>query len=163
MEVDPTIDTIFEIGGQDSKFMRTMGGRIADSNMNYVCAAGTGSFVEEQARKLGFDIREVGAAMEGIAPPRTSDRCTVFMEQDVHRLLRQGYTKDEAMAAVLYSVVQNYLNRVVGNRPVSKERIFFQGATARNKALVAAFENLLGVEVVVSPLCHQMGALGVAL
>ncbi len=163
MEVDPTIETIFEIGGQDSKYMRTLNGRIADSNMNYVCAAGTGSFVEEQARKLGFDIREVGDIVEGIAPPITSDRCTVFMEQDMHRLLRQGHSKEEAMAAVMYSVVKNYLNRVVGNRPVSRKRVFFQGATARNKALVAAFENLLDVEVVVSPLCHQMGAYGVAL
>ena len=163
MKVDPTIETIFEIGGQDAKYMRTINGHIADSNMNYVCAAGTGSFVEEQARKLGFDYKAIGAKLIGIAPPRSSDRCTVFMEQDMHRLLRQGYSKEEAMAAVMYSVVKNYLNRVVGNRPVSQKRVFFQGATARNKALVAAFENLLDVEIVVSPLCHQMGAYGVAL
>ncbi len=163
MAVDPTIETIFEIGGQDAKYMRTINGHIAESNMNYVCAAGTGSFVEEQARKLGFDLREVGDIVQGIAPPITSDRCTVFMEQDMHKLLRQGFSKEEAMAAVMYSVVKNYLNRVVGSRPVSRKRVFFQGATARNKALVAAFENLLDVEVVVSPLCHQMGAYGVAL
>ncbi len=161
--VDPDVETIFEIGGQDAKFMDVRGGFLRDVNMNYVCAAGTGSFVEEQAIKLGFPIAGVGAAVEGIAPPVTSDRCTVFMEQDVHRLLRQGYMRDEVMAAVLYSVVQNYLNRVVGNRRRSSTRISFQGATARNRGLVAAFENLLGVEVVVSPLCHQMGAYGSAL
>ncbi len=163
MHVDPDIDTIFEIGGQDSKYMRTIAGNIRDAAMNYVCAAGTGSFVEEVGRKLGFCVEEVGPAVMGIAPPHTSDRCTVFMEQDVSRLLRAGYTREEALAAVLYSVVQNYLNKVVANRHFSREKIFFQGATARNPGLVAAFENLLGVEMVVSPYAHQMGAWGAAL
>ncbi len=162
-QVDPDVETIFEIGGQDAKFMDVRGGFLRDVNMNYVCAAGTGSFVEEQALKLGFPIETVGDVTMGIAPPVTSDRCTVFMEQDVHRLLRQGFEREEVMAAVLYSVVQNYLGRVVGNRKRSRTRISFQGATARNQGLVAAFENLLGVEVVVSPLCHQMGAYGSAL
>jgi predicted CoA-substrate-specific enzyme activase len=163
MRVDPGIDTIFEIGGQDSKYMRTKNGAIRDAAMNYVCAAGTGSFVEEVARKLGYGVEEVGGAVAGLAPPHTSDRCTVFMDQDVGRLLRAGHTREEALAAVLYSVVQNYLNKVVANRYYSREKIFFQGATARNPGLVAAFENLLGVEMVVSPYAHVMGAWGAAL
>ncbi|MFO8056883.1 MAG: acyl-CoA dehydratase activase, partial [bacterium] len=163
MHVDPEIDTIFEIGGQDSKYMRTRNGHIRDAAMNYVCAAGTGSFVEEQARKLGFTVDEVGDKVMSISPPHTSDRCTVFMEQDVNRLLRAGYTREEAMAAVMYSVVQNYFNKVVGNKYYSENKIFFQGATARNPGLVAAFENLLGVEMVVSPYAHVMGAWGAAL
>ena len=161
--VDPSVDTIFEIGGQDSKYICAKDGRIFDSNMNYVCAAGTGSFVEEQAKKLGLKLEEIGDVVMGIAPPVTSDRCTVFMEQDVDRLLRQGYTREECMAAVLCSVVKNYFTKVVGRRRVSRERIFFQGATARNKGLVAAFENLMNVEMVVSPYCHVMGSYGAAL
>jgi predicted CoA-substrate-specific enzyme activase len=163
MSVDPSIDTIFEIGGQDSKYMHTRDGAIRDANMNYACAAGTGSFVEEQAKKLGFALAEVGDAVLGLVPPETSDRCTVFMEQDVHKLIRQGCSREEAMAGVMHSVVQNYLIKVVGRRHVSRSKVFFQGATARNKGLVAAFERHLGVEVVVSPHCHQMGSIGVAL
>jgi len=163
MSVDPAIDTIFEIGGQDSKYMHTRDGHIHDSNMNYVCAAGTGSFVEEQSKKLGFDLHKVGDTVMGIIPPPTSDRCTVFMEQDVHKLIRQGYTREEAMAGVMHSVVRNYLSKVVGRRHISPRKVFFQGATARNKGLVAAFENHLGVEIVVSPYCHQMGSIGVAM
>ena len=163
LHVDPGIDTIFEIGGQDAKYIRARGGRIVDSNMNYVCAAGTGSFVEEQAAKLGLKLDEIGDVAMGIAPPVTSDRCTVFMEQDVDRLVRQGYTREACIAAVLCSVVKNYLTKVVGRRPISRERVFFQGATARNKGLAAAFENVLGVEVVVSPYCHVMGGYGAAL
>jgi predicted CoA-substrate-specific enzyme activase len=157
------IETIFEIGGQDAKYIRIHNGLIRDSNMNFVCSAGTGSFVEEQARKLGFPVQTVGSVTEGVAPPVTSDRCTVFMEQDVVKLLAAGHTRADAMGGVLYSVVKNYLNKVVGNRQVSSRRVVFQGATARNRGLVAAFENLLGVEVVVSPYCHVMGCIGAAL
>ena len=159
---DENIETIFEIGGQDAKYIRVDRGQIRDSNMNFVCSAGTGSFVEEQARKLGIGVEQIGAVTAGLAPPATSDRCTVFMEQDVNTMLADGYDRNQAMASVLYSVVKNYLNKVVGNRSVSTERIVFQGATARNKGLVAAFENLLGVEVIVSPYCHVMGCIGAA-
>jgi predicted CoA-substrate-specific enzyme activase len=162
-QVDPTIDTIFEIGGQDAKYMHLVDGHIRDANMNYVCAAGTGTFVEEQALKLGYSVSEAGPAVLGLHPPRATDRCTVFMEQDLGRLIRTGSTPQEAFAAVMVSVVKNYLNKVVGNRYRSRDKIFFQGATARNPALVAAFERLLDVEIVVSPYCHVMGAYGVAL
>lgn len=159
----PEVETIFEIGGQDAKYIRLENGFVADVNMNYVCAAGTGSFVEEQARKLGYSLYDISRATENVAPPVTSDRCTVFMEQDLRAILKQGFSKQEALASVLYSVIQNYLTRVVGNRAVSRNKVFFQGATARNKGLVAAFENLLGVEVVVSPYCHVMGCIGAAI
>jgi predicted CoA-substrate-specific enzyme activase len=163
VHVDPTVETIFEIGGQDSKYMHVVDGHIRDANMNYACAAGTGSFVEEQANKLGYAVSKVGPAVMGVKPPRASDRCTVFMEQDVSRLIQAGHTPEQALSAVMVSVCKNYLNKVVGNRPRSSRKIFFQGATARNPGLVAAFERLLGVEVVVSPYCHVMGAYGVAL
>lgn len=159
----PDVETIFEIGGQDAKYIRMKNGFVNDVNMNYVCAAGTGSFVEEQSRKLDIPVQNAGAVTEGIAPPLTSDRCTVFMEQDIRALLKQGYMKEEVLASVLYSVTKNYLNRVVGNRKIDSKKIFFQGATARNIGLVAAFENLLDVEVVVSPFCHVMGCVGAAL
>ena len=163
VRTDPAIDTIFEIGGQDSKYMHVVDGHIRDSNMNYVCAAGTGSFVEEQAKKLGYAVDRVGPAVLGVCPPRTSDRCTVFMEQDVAKLVQSGVSREEALSGVMVSVVKNYLNKVVGNRYRSREKIFFQGATARNPALVAAFERLLDVTMVVSPYCHVMGAFGVAM
>lgn len=159
----PDVETIFEIGGQDAKYIRIQNGFVTDVNMNYVCAAGTGSFVEEQARKLDIPVQNAGTVTEGIEPPVTSDRCTVFMEQDIRSLLKQGFMKEEVLASVLYSVTKNYLNRVVGNRRINRKKIFFQGATARNKGLVAAFENLLDVEVVISPFCHVMGCIGAAL
>lgn len=163
MRVNPGIDTIFEIGGQDSKYIHTRAGHLHDANMNYVCAAGTGSFIEELAGMLGFDLETLGTQLLGVKPPIASGRCTVFMEQHARQLLSQGFSPREVMGGAVYAVIQNYLLKVVGHRPRSPERVFFQGATARNQAMVAAFEQLLDVEVIVSPFCHVMGAWGVAL
>ncbi len=160
---DSSIETIFEIGGQDSKYIRGYNGTVVDCNMNYVCAAGTGSFIEEQANRLGFNVKDIGDLVIGLNPPHTSDRCTVFMEQDINKLLRDGYSREEVLSGVIRSIGKNYLNRVVGSRPVTGNKIFYQGATARNRGLVAAFESILNKEVVVSKHCHVMGAFGAAI
>jgi predicted CoA-substrate-specific enzyme activase len=161
--LDDNVKTIFEIGGQDAKFIRIENGRIVDVNMNYVCAAGTGSFVEEQARTLDMNLDEIGAKVMGVTPLPNSDRCTVFMNQEITKQLSSGYPREQIMAGVLLAVFKNYVGKVVGNRSYNKEKIVFQGATARNKGLVAALEQITGAQVMVSPFCHVMGAYGAAL
>ncbi|MBN2297926.1 MAG: hypothetical protein JXM72_05005, partial [Deltaproteobacteria bacterium] len=156
VSVDESVETIFEIGGQDAKFIRMEHGRIVDVNMNYVCAAGTGSFVEEQASTLGMSLDEIGETVMGVHPLANSDRCTVFMNQEITAQLAAGYPKDRVMAGVMLAVFKNYLGRVVGNRYHKRETIVFQGATARNKGLVAALEQISGATVKVSPFCHVM-------
>ena len=155
-------DTIIEIGGQDSKFTRLKEGEVYFSKMNYVCAAGTGSFIEEQAKRLGLELDEFSDTAFGTEAPFTSDRCTVYMERDLHALLGEGWSVSSLAAAVLYSVRDNYLAKVVGRSPLG-EKIVFQGATGRNPALVASFEEQLDKPVYVSPYCHLTGAIGAAL
>jgi len=160
--LDPLVDTIIEIGGQDSKFTRLKDGEITNSAMNYVCAAGTGSFIEEQAIRLGISLAEINDLAINATAPFTSDRCTVYMERDLNTLSTEGFTKSQIIAAVLFSVRDNYLSRVVGKIPIGK-RIFFQGATAKNRALVAAFEQGLNQPIHVSRYCHLTGAIGASL
>jgi predicted CoA-substrate-specific enzyme activase len=160
--IDPDVDTILEIGGQDAKFTQLRGGVVCNSVMNYVCAAGTGSFIAEQAKSLGVSIWDYADFAMGIRAPRTSDRCTVFMERDLKELLGAGFSKQQAAAAVLHSVRDNYLNKVVNGLHIG-EKVYFQGATARNKALIAAFEQELGKPILVSPWCHVTGAIGMCL
>ncbi len=157
----PEVKTIFEIGGQDSKYILVENGWMKDANMNYVCAAGTGSFLEEQAKNLNIALDDIPAFCKGAKPPISNDRCTVFMEQDANQLLAKGFTKNQVMASILYSVCKNYLNRVVHNRPV-KEPVLFLGATAKNRGLVEAFENVIGEKVHTSQYSHIMGAIGMA-
>ncbi len=159
--INPDVDTIIEIGGQDSKYTRLKNGEVAYSTMNYVCAAGTGSFIEEQAMRLGISLDDISSLAEGKISPLTSDRCTVYMERDLNIYLSQGFTKEEIITAVLYSVRDNYLSKVSGRSDFGN-LIFFQGATGRNKALVSIFEEELKKPVVVSKYCHLTGALGVA-
>ncbi len=157
----PGVKTIFEIGGQDSKYINVDNGWMKDANMNYVCAAGTGSFVEEQAKNLGIGLDEISTVCKNALPPYANHRCTVFMEQDASQLLAKGLSKSQVMASIIYAVCKNYLHRVVQQRPV-EEPILFLGATAKNDGLVEAFEHVLNKQVHTSPFSHLMGAIGMA-
>ena len=161
-ELNSETDTIIEIGGQDAKFTVMRNGLVTFSQMNTVCAAGTGSFIEEQADKLGVPLTAYSDKAEGSPAPLSSDRCTVFMERDINQYLNRGYAVREILASVLHSVRENYLKKVAVESAIGN-KICFQGATAKNKALVAAFEEKLGKEIFVSRYCHLTGALGTAL
>jgi predicted CoA-substrate-specific enzyme activase len=163
MGMEP-VDTIFEIGGQDSKFIRINKGVVVDFTMNEACAAGTGSFLEEQAEKLGISIKEEFArlALRSASPARLGERCTVFMERDVTGLMHKGAEVGDLAAGLAYSVALNYLNRVVRGRKIGNV-IFFQGGTAYNDAVAAAFSQILGKQVIVPPHNGVIGAIGMAL
>ena len=161
-ELNPDTDTIIEIGGQDAKFTILKNGRVVFSKMNSVCAAGTGSFIEEQAIRMNVSLRDYSSMAENARAPLASDRCTVFMERDINYYTNKGYGKNEILAAVLHSVRDNYLKKVAVESSIG-DNICFQGATAKNKALVAAFEAKLGKNIFVSRYCHLTGALGAAL
>jgi predicted CoA-substrate-specific enzyme activase len=162
--IDPEVDTIFEIGGQDSKYISLENGAIVDFMMNKVCAAGTGSFLEEQAEKLGISIKgEFGAlALDSASPVRLGERCTVFMESDLVHHQQQGLDKQDLVSGLSYSIVENYLNKVVEDRRIGK-RIFYQGATASNQGIVAAFEKVVGKPITVPEHNDVTGAIGVAI
>ena len=164
IHIDPSVDTIFEIGGQDSKYISIDGGTVVDFEMNKVCAAGTGSFLEEQAEKLDIRIEEEfgGLALKADSPGRFGDRCTVFMESDLVAHQQQGMKKENLVAGLAYSIVHNYINKVVGDRRIG-DNIFFQGGVAWNKGVVAAFEKVTGKRVTVPPHHDVTGAIGVAL
>jgi predicted CoA-substrate-specific enzyme activase len=161
-ELNPLTDTIIEIGGQDAKFTLMHNGSVTFSQMNSVCAAGTGSFLQEQVKKLGCQLSEYSQLVENVGSPLGSDRCAVFMERDISHLLNNGYSVNEILATALHSVTENYIQKVATEASIG-DNICFQGATARNKSLVAAFEQRLNKPIYVSKYCHLTGALGTAL
>jgi len=160
----PDVDTIFEIGGQDSKFISLENGVVVDFEMNRACAAGTGSFLQEQAERLGINIKDdfANLALRANRPVACGERCTVFMESDLVRFEQGGANQSEIAAGLAYGVVHNYLNKVVGKKRIG-EKILLQGGVAWNKAVVAAFETVLGKEVAVPPHHDITGAVGAAL
>ena len=160
---DPLATSVFEIGGQDSKFISLKGGHVADFQMNKICAAGTGSFIEEQASYLGIPLGDFGdAAISAKAPVDLGERCTVFVETAVRTALAEGARTEDVAAGLCLSVVRNYLHRVVGSKPVGG-RVVLQGGVAYNKGIVSAFRQLSDAQVVVSPWFAVSGAVGAAL
>ncbi|MFH1651693.1 MAG: acyl-CoA dehydratase activase [Chloroflexota bacterium] len=159
----PEADTIFEIGGQDAKYISLQNGVIVDFAMNKVCAAGTGSFLEEQAGKLGLKIDDFGGlALAAKQPLDLGERCTVFMESQLNYHKQTGATKENLLGGLAYSIVKNYLNKVVEEHHVG-EHILFQGGVGFNRSVKAAFESVLGKKVTVPPHHDILGALGVAM
>lgn len=159
-----SVDTIFEIGGQDAKYISIDRGVVVDFSMNEACAAGTGSFLEEQAERLGIQVKDEFArlALSSSSPARLGERCTVFMERNVNAAMQLGASIPDLAAGLAYSVALNYLNRVVHGRKIGKV-IYFQGGTAYNDAVAAAFSQILGKRIIVPPHNGIIGAIGMAL
>jgi len=164
VEIDPDVDTIFEIGGQDSKYISISNTYPLDFDMNKVCAAGTGSFLHELANKHGINIVDEfqQIALSSEAPVRLAERCTVFMESDLVSYHQKGVKEKDLIGGLCYAIVYNYLNRVVGKRRIGK-RVMFLGGPSLNKGVVAAFENVLGRGLLVPDHREVLGAYGAAI
>ena len=164
VEIEPAVDTVFEIGGQDSKYISIVNTHPLDFDMNKVCAAGTGSFLHELANKYGINIvgEFQGIALSSERPVKLAERCTVFMESDLMAYHQRGVPKHDLMGGLCYAIVHNYLNRVVGRRPIGR-RVMFLGGPSLNRAVVAAFEIVLGRGLIVPAHREVLGAYGAAI
>ena len=162
---DDAIDTIFEIGGQDAKYVYLQNKVPIDYAMNEACSAGTGSFLEESAAgdlniKNVEDIADI--AIAALQPLKFGEHCSAFINSDIRNAIQQGAGRDDITAGLITSIVSNYLNRVVGNRTIG-QRIVLQGGVAKNEAVPMAFAMLLNKEILVPPDPELMGCFGVAL
>ena len=159
----PNCRTILEIGGQDSKIIMLNNGIITDYAMNTLCAAGTGSFLSSQSKRIGVDINDFGElALKSKNPVKIAARCTVFAESDLIHKAQLGYKKEDIVAGLCKSVVLNYLNNVGKGKKIV-EPIVFQGGVSKNKGVVKYFNEVLNTNVIVDDNSHLMGAIGVAI
>jgi predicted CoA-substrate-specific enzyme activase len=159
----PGVKTILEIGGQDSKIIILRNGVVYDFAMNTVCAAGTGSFLDRQAARLGVPIEEFGdLALRSSSPVRIAGRCAVFAESDMIHKQQSGHSNEDIVNGLCEALVRNYLNNLAKGKEIS-EPVVFQGGVAANKGIAAAFEKALGVHVIIPEDHAVMGAYGAAL
>jgi len=156
--------SVVEIGGQDAKFIQIAGGVVVESDMNKACSAGTGSFLEEQAAFYGVDdiARFTDVAQAAERAPDLGQMCTVFVAETAGEALDDGYSVADIFAGFQYSVIHNYIHRVMGQRTFG-ERVFFQGKPATNPALAWTLAAVAGREVIVPPNPGAMGAWGIGL
>ncbi|HUS04487.1 MAG TPA: acyl-CoA dehydratase activase [Dehalococcoidia bacterium] len=157
------VQTVFEIGGQDSKIIIIRDGVVVDFGMNSVCAAGTGSFLEHQAERLNIRVEDFGGhALRSRNPARIAGRCTVFAESDMIHKQQIGYPIDDIIYGLCQSMVRNYLNNVALGKEILP-RMIFQGGVAFNKGIVRAFNETFHTEVYIPPHKELMGAIGAAM
>lgn len=158
----PNVRTILEIGGQDSKIILIKNGIITNYAMNTLCAAGTGSFLSSQAKRLGINVEEFGDyALKSKNPVKIAARCTVFAESDLVHKAQVGYPKKDIIAGLCKSVVLNYLNNVGKGKKIIPP-IIFQGGVSKNKGVVKYFKEILKEDIIVDENSHLMGAIGIA-
>ena len=161
---DPDVDTIFEIGGQDSKYIRLRNGVPVDYAMNNACSAGTGSFLEESAQgDLGVTVLDIAeCALAAASPVQLKATCAAFINSDIRIAFQQGQSREDIVAGLVYAITANYLTKVKGPRAVGK-KVFLQGGVALNRAVGYAFAHSVDRTVVIPPNPELMGALGIAL
>lgn len=160
--VDPDVRTVIEIGGQDSKIIILRDGIAVDFAMNTVCAAGTGSFLDHQAARLGVPIEDFGDyALRAASPVRIAGRCTVFAESDMIHKQQTGHTKESVIAGLCQALVRNYLNNVGRGKEITPP-VIFQGGVAANHGIRAALEEALQCAIEVPEDHMIMGAIGAA-
>jgi len=161
--VAPDVQTVLEIGGQDSKIIILREGVAVDFAMNSVCAAGTGSFLDHQAERIGIPIEEFGSyALKSQNPAQIAGRCTVFAESDMIHKQQMGYHVEDIIYGLCQSLVRNYLNNVAKGKELMPP-IIFQGGVAANLGIKKAFEETLGMEIMIPKHYSVMGAIGAAL
>ncbi|HHW61719.1 MAG TPA: 2-hydroxyglutaryl-CoA dehydratase [Syntrophomonadaceae bacterium] len=159
----PHVRTVIEIGGQDSKMILLKNGIVYDFAMNTVCAAGTGSFLDQQAARLQIPIEQFGGlAAHAQQPVRIAGRCGVFAESDMIHKQQMGYPTEDILMGLCEALVRNYLNNVGKGKKI-EEPIVFQGGVAANQGLHQAFERNLGMKINIPPYYAVMGAMGAAL
>jgi predicted CoA-substrate-specific enzyme activase len=158
------VDTIFEIGGQDAKYIYLRNGVPIGYAMNNACSAGTGSFLEESAQSdLGIHVSDIAdIALAALSPVKFKTTCAAFINSDIRIAQQQGQERDNILAGLVYAIAENYLTKVKGQRPVGK-KVLLQGGVALNRAVAYAFAHRIGRPVVIPPNPELLGALGVGL
>lgn len=159
----PDTSTVLEIGGQDSKLILIRDGVVVDFAMNTVCAAGTGSFLDHQAGRLGIPIQRFGEiASQAKSKVNIASKCTVFAESDMIHKAQLGVPTESIVKGLCQGIVRNYLNNLAKGKRI-EPRTVFQGGVAYNVGVKKAFEEALGLEVTVPANAGTMGAIGIAL
>jgi len=166
----PQVRTIIDIGGEDSKLilLEEEEGyhKISDFSMNTLCAAGTGSFLDQQASRLGFTIEEFGQlALKSTSPPRIAGRCSVFAKTDMIHLQQIATPDYDIVAGLCYALARNFKSNI-GKGKVFVKPISFQGGVAANAGMRRAFLDVLELsdgELIIPKYFTSMGAIGAVL
>ena len=161
--IEPSIRTVIDIGGQDSKVIKiTPDGFVDSFTMNDKCAAGTGRFLEVMAHVMGVDVQELGQlSLCGKDRVRISSTCTVFAESEVISKIAEGHSKEDII---------NGIHRSIGERLIGMAEavgltspVALTGGVAKNSGVAKVLSDYLKEALFVPPEPQIVGALGAAI
>src|SRR4051812_40948423 len=166
----PEVRTVFEMGGESSKYIRlepTDQSRylgITDYSSSGDCAAGTGSFIDQQATRLLYKVEEVGPVACGAScAARVAGRCSVFAKSDMIHAQQKGYSTDQILKGLCEAVARNFKSAIVKGHQVTRP-VAFIGGVARNEAVRSAMQEAFKLDELMVPELHAwMGALGASM
>ena len=162
----PDVEFIIDIGGQDIKCFKIRGGAIDNIFLNEACSSGCGSFLQTFANALGYSAEEFSQlGLLAKQPVDLGSRCTVFMNSSVKQAQKDGATIEDISSGLCLSVVKNALYKVIRVSSPGElgKKIVVQGGTFLNDAVLRAFEQEMGVDVIRPDISGLMGAYGAAL
>ncbi|MBO4336749.1 MAG: 2-hydroxyacyl-CoA dehydratase, partial [Lachnospiraceae bacterium] len=162
----PDVDCILDIGGQDMKCIKIKNGTVDSVLLNEACSSGCGSFIENFANSLNFEVTDFAAeALFANHPIDLGTRCTVFMNSKVKQAQKEGASVADISAGLAYSVIKNALFKVIKVSDASSlgKKIVVQGGTFYNDAVLRSFEIIAGCEAIRPDIAGIMGAFGAAL
>jgi predicted CoA-substrate-specific enzyme activase len=159
----PEVKTIIDIGGEDCKLMIISNGNLISFQMNRDCGGGTGAMIESIANRMGIRLEDIGdLALQSKTKVSIPSKCGVFAQSAVVSKLNKGIPKEDILMGVCRGLVGNYFTMLAKGVRLSPPFIF-QGATAKNKALIRCIEEELREQIIVPPHPELMGAIGMAL
>ncbi|MCK4941664.1 hypothetical protein KAS45_06180, partial [candidate division WOR-3 bacterium] len=165
MHFHPDVRSIIEIGGEDSKLINVHGG-IKDFASNTICAAGTGIFLDQQARRLCYDIEDLGkVALQSKSPARIAGRCSVFAKSDMIHLQQIGTKPDDLIAGLCLALARNFKSVIAKGKDI-KTPVAFVGGVAANEGMIKAFLDVLEIpheDLIIPEHYNCMGAIGAVL
>lgn len=162
----PDVSFILDIGGQDMKAIWVSEEVVTNITLNEACSSGCGSFLENFAVSLGIEAKDIAeAAFKAKHPASLGSRCTVFMNSTIITEQKNGKNRDDIMAGLCRSIIENVFTKVVRIPDKSSlgKRVVVQGGTFKNDAVLRALEQYLDLEVTRAPFPGEMGAVGAAL
>ncbi len=158
----PQVRNIVDIGGQDTKIIRIDAhGEMADFRMNAKCAAGTGTFLEAIASRLGMTLIEIDElAMRSTATSVVNSYCTVFAGTEVLERIKAGQPREDISMGLFRSIASRVFEMIAAHDgPVAATG----GVVAHCRAMVRGLEEVLETRILQPPLPQHAGAYGAAL
>ncbi len=158
----PDARLIMDIGGGSATLIQLDGdGQFQGYATNSSCAAGTGSFLDEQASRLGISYADVQGFNYVEDPPSIATRCSVFAKSDLIHRQQEGYSKAAMWSGLCKGMTRTLLATLLNGKPLD-EQVAVIGGVAQNREVLRWLHQSAPECIQVPTAPHLVAAIGAA-